>query len=258
MRDEYRAADTYRIVETNAKLWKSGDAALLAMPYLGVALTWREHQRPNSAWAARYGDAFSLAIEFLDRSERADKEAIELREATRRRAAVLSRAVAIAMAALALLAVGLAFFAFENAHVAQSNAAAAIAARNEAEQSAQQAYASAAAATASKNEADAAKAMTLQAQLLSNAERDKAQQAQSRFLARDANTLTNDGNSGNAIQVALAALPKDLEHPDRPFVKDAEYALANAFVNLRERLELAGRVMALRFPRHSRRTAPTS
>lgn len=70
VQDEYRAADTYRYVETNARLWKKGHAALLTMPYLGVALAWRKEQSPNAAWASRYGNAFDLAMDFLGRAER--------------------------------------------------------------------------------------------------------------------------------------------------------------------------------------------
>ena len=165
VREEYRAADTYGFLETTAKLWRKGQAALLTMPYLGVALAWRNEQSPNAAWSARYGDAFDLAMEFLAGSEQAEKTRIEQEEAVRRRSTMRTRTVAVAMTVLAFLAAGLAYYGFHTAHVAQTNA-------------------------------------------------EEAQRAQSRFLARDAFALTGSGNAGTGMLVALAALPKDLAHPD--------------------------------------------
>jgi WD40 repeat protein len=63
---------------------------------------------------------------------------------------------------------------------------------------------------------------------------------QSRVLARDAEVAIQQGNSGLALQLALAALPGKLADPDRPFVKEAGYALENAFANRHERFVLRG------------------
>jgi hypothetical protein len=36
---------------------------------LAVARRWRNAERPNAAWAERYGDAFDFAMAFLRKSE---------------------------------------------------------------------------------------------------------------------------------------------------------------------------------------------
>ena len=51
---------------------------------------------------------------------------------------------------------------------------------------------------------------------------------QSRFLAEKANQLVDEGDSYTARLLALKALPKDLDNPDRPLVPEAEAALRTA------------------------------
>jgi len=60
-------------------------------------------------------------------------------------------------------------------------------------------------------------------------QRDKLLIVQSRFLAEKANDLVDKGDSYTARLLALEALPKDLENPDRPYVSEAENALRKAF-----------------------------
>lgn len=57
---------------------------------------------------------------------------------------------------------------------------------------------------------------------------DKLQISQSRFLAEKANQLVDEGDSYTARLLALKALPKDLDNPDRPYVAEAEAAIRNA------------------------------
>lgn len=70
VRDEYQSAETYRSLERGAKRWKSGLGNLFTKLDLAVTRKWRATERPNRAWAERYGDAYDLAIEFLRKSER--------------------------------------------------------------------------------------------------------------------------------------------------------------------------------------------
>jgi PQQ-dependent catabolism-associated CXXCW motif protein len=70
VRDEYQSAEEYRGIERAAKQWKNGLGSLLMKLDLAVARMWRKTERPNAAWAERYGDAFSLAMTFLQKSER--------------------------------------------------------------------------------------------------------------------------------------------------------------------------------------------
>ena len=60
-------------------------------------------------------------------------------------------------------------------------------------------------------------------------QRDAALLSQSRFLSDAAGNLANQGDVRLARLLALAALPKDLEHPDRPYVPEAEAALAEVW-----------------------------
>ena len=41
-----------------AELWRGVD--------LENARVWKEHEKPTEAWAARYGDAYQLAMDFLE------------------------------------------------------------------------------------------------------------------------------------------------------------------------------------------------
>jgi PQQ-dependent catabolism-associated CXXCW motif protein len=70
VREEYQSAAEYRYIERAAKQWKNGLGNLLMKLDLAVAREWRKTERPNAAWAERYGDAFSLAMSFLRKSER--------------------------------------------------------------------------------------------------------------------------------------------------------------------------------------------
>ena len=70
VRDEYQSAEEYRGIERTAKQWNNGLGSLLMKLDLAVARKWRKTERPNAAWAERYGDAFSLTMTFLRQSER--------------------------------------------------------------------------------------------------------------------------------------------------------------------------------------------
>ena len=59
-------------------------------------------------------------------------------------------------------------------------------------------------------------------------QRDNLLRVQSRFLAEKANVLVEEGDSYTARLLALEALPKDLENPNRPLVHEAEMALRQA------------------------------
>lgn len=56
-------------------------------------------------------------------------------------------------------------------------------------------------------------------------QKEKLQISQSRFLAEKAEALIDEGDSYMARMLALEALPKDLNKPDRPRVAEAEIAL---------------------------------
>ena len=76
---EALSAEHYRRLEQTARLWSAGQAALWGTPDLENALAWREREGPTAAWAARYGEDFTLAMAFLDASE-SQRQAQQQRE----------------------------------------------------------------------------------------------------------------------------------------------------------------------------------
>jgi PQQ-dependent catabolism-associated CXXCW motif protein len=70
VRKEYVSAETYRHIERSAKQYQIGLGNLLMKLDLAVARRWRTAERPNAAWAERYGDAFEFAMAFLRKSIR--------------------------------------------------------------------------------------------------------------------------------------------------------------------------------------------
>ena len=69
---------------------------------------------------------------------------------------------------------------------------------------------------------------------------DDALIAQSRFLARDSRSATRNGYGTLSIILSLAALPRNIAAPDRPFINEAEYALEEAVAMRRELATLRG------------------
>src|SRR4029453_3124264 len=130
-----------------------GQAALWSTPDLENALTWRERERPTSAWAARYGQDFALAMEFLDASEHQRLEAQQREEAARQsKLHQVRRQLALALVGLCL-AVGLALWAIWERQRAERALVATTQATEEAERA--QAHAERSAQEAEKRQAEA-------------------------------------------------------------------------------------------------------
>lgn len=62
-------------------------------------------------------------------------------------------------------------------------------------------------------------------------QRENLLKIQSHFLAEKINDIVDEGDSYTARLLALEAMPKDLEDPDRPYVVDVERSLRKAFHN---------------------------
>jgi hypothetical protein len=101
VRDEYQSAETYRHIERSAKQWKIGLGNLMMKLDLAVTRRWRSAERPNAAWAERYGDAFDFAMAFLRKSEQHRR----WRRGIAAVAAVLVVAVVLSTAMAAILTV---------------------------------------------------------------------------------------------------------------------------------------------------------
>lgn len=89
VRRESESAETYLLLEQNARLWSEGKAALWGSPNLERALDWRRREQPTEQWAARYGEHFELAMQFLKESRRKQKADL----VARRRARIRQRAL---------------------------------------------------------------------------------------------------------------------------------------------------------------------
>jgi WD40 repeat protein len=71
---EAKSADIYRRLADNAKAWKEGSRAdYLDKLELAYTVEWEKRERPNAAWAQRYGGNYGLAMEFLRESEEAER-----------------------------------------------------------------------------------------------------------------------------------------------------------------------------------------
>ncbi len=65
---EAESAAIFRRLSETAILWEANQAALWHTPDLENALCWREREKPNAAWAERYGGGFADSMAFLDAS----------------------------------------------------------------------------------------------------------------------------------------------------------------------------------------------
>jgi WD40 repeat protein len=102
---ESRAADEYHVLEFSAQGWKDGHHDLLHGPDLTNALIWFERERPNAAWAARYGKHFDTVTRFIEES-RAEEDHRERTKAEQRKAQVRRRFIASVGAIAAVMVVG--------------------------------------------------------------------------------------------------------------------------------------------------------
>lgn len=78
--EEAQSAHQYRKVADSSVDYARGKGDLLTGAALQNALEWREQQKPNQAWAARYRPEFAKAMAFLNESKAARETAIAERE----------------------------------------------------------------------------------------------------------------------------------------------------------------------------------
>ncbi|MEO1329129.1 MAG: TIR domain-containing protein [Pseudomonadota bacterium] len=97
-----------------------------------------------------------------------------------------------------------------------------------------------------REEAQTQRAQAVAAAEEARARRDAALIAQSRYLARTAQTFLAGGDAGDAIGLARAALPADLSAPDRPFAIEPVQAISDAYGRLHEIGALRGHTRAVR------------
>ncbi|HVT14686.1 MAG TPA: WD40 repeat domain-containing protein [Thermoanaerobaculia bacterium] len=119
---EAQSAATYRRLAETALLYEAGQAGLWRDPDLAIALKWRVEDRPNAAWAERYGSGFERAMRFLDASQKANLEEIRARELKRLQELVRSRRFALVLGVAFLLALGSFVVALHRQRQAQEQA----------------------------------------------------------------------------------------------------------------------------------------
>jgi len=133
--EEAQSARTYRRLAEAAVLHREGKEGLLNDPALQIALDWREQSNPNAAWGQRYHPEFETAIAYLEKSRTHRDTQIEVERERERRELEQARTFAAeqaksarrfrrltwALAALLLLSVGTAVFAFAQRAQAQAN-----------------------------------------------------------------------------------------------------------------------------------------
>ncbi len=106
--EEAESAEQYQRLARTAELYPQKES-LWRDPALQLALDWKEHQRPNAAWAERYHPGFERAMQFLEESRKARKTA-------QRRNLVI---FVILLGLLTLMSVVSAFLAYINWQLAE-------------------------------------------------------------------------------------------------------------------------------------------
>jgi hypothetical protein len=123
--DEANAVKMYIRLAESADLYSEGKANLWGPPDLQLAITWREKQNPNLAWAARYHPAFERTMVYLHTSEEEYIAEEENKIRLQKRALRRSRIVALILGTAGMISIGLGILALiqrQDALKAQSEA----------------------------------------------------------------------------------------------------------------------------------------
>ena len=158
VKKEADAADTYRLLTQTSSRWsEQAGGDLWTGHNLDTVLDWVKNEKPNLAWAARYGGDFDHALRFIEASKEKRRRDLDAAEAAKRQEALLKWRGRIAIVAgIGLLtAIGLSVWAFWERDKAQSFAMFAALAKQDAVQQANQARKSAAEAIANEKKAEA-------------------------------------------------------------------------------------------------------
>ncbi|MEE3373285.1 MAG: ankyrin repeat domain-containing protein [Planctomycetota bacterium] len=82
---ESQSVRIYKRLSDTALLWREDKAGLYRDPDLQITLSWMGSNRPNAAWAGRFDSNFPIALEFLDSSDQAHRQAERAAEENRQR-----------------------------------------------------------------------------------------------------------------------------------------------------------------------------
>ncbi|HVZ24826.1 MAG TPA: hypothetical protein VG842_02165, partial [Sediminibacterium sp.] len=132
--EENQSAQIYWRLCEAADLYEQGKGGLWRDPELQVAWKWKEEQQPNAIWASRYNQQFDKAILFLEHS----KKTFELdrihKENLQKKRLRQARRITIVISAIAVLALFLSIYSFEQKNQAEKSRKQAEAARIRAQQ----------------------------------------------------------------------------------------------------------------------------
>ncbi len=237
---EIDSADSWRRLVESARLYARNEASLLSGLTLASIANWWDTEHPTAAWAKRYGGDFETSAKFLSDSREAEA-AEKAREAEDRRQKSRNRLVTAAIIVVLCIITPLTGFAGYMAWHANSEknranaeAAAADAARADAERLADQARKSAAAEASARAQADAsaeqarlsaeqARQSADDAQKSAEAQRKAAEQA----MQAQAEAQRQADEAAKQEAIAKAALQQAEEERQRAETARAEFQRAN-------------------------------
>ena len=109
--EESAAVKMYLRLAESGELFSHGNTGLWGPPDLQLAISWREKQKPNLAWAVRYNPAFERTMVYLKTSEEEYIADEENKLRLQKRALRRSRMVAIILGSAGMISIGLGILA---------------------------------------------------------------------------------------------------------------------------------------------------
>jgi energy-coupling factor transporter ATP-binding protein EcfA2 len=103
--EEGESAQLYLRLSKSAELYQEGKSGLWVNPELQLALQWKELNRPNMTWAARYDLGFDRAMNFLNHSKNRYETEIANKERQQQRNLKRARNSAIILGAASVISI---------------------------------------------------------------------------------------------------------------------------------------------------------
>jgi tetratricopeptide (TPR) repeat protein/energy-coupling factor transporter ATP-binding protein EcfA2 len=119
--EEAVQAATYFRLSQAASWFEQGTTGLWRNPELEIGLRWKRREGATAAWAERYDSSFVRAMEFLDRSEQEQARVEAEREQERKRELRHVQWAAVVLGIMLVIAVSLAYVAWNEKHRAEAN-----------------------------------------------------------------------------------------------------------------------------------------
>ncbi len=109
--EESESVQMYLRLSEASAMYQLGKTGLWRSPDLQVALNWYDKNKPTLDWAQRYEPAFERAMVFLETSKKAYETEQRIKEMMQKRTLKRTRLVALFMAFLAIMAIGVVIWA---------------------------------------------------------------------------------------------------------------------------------------------------